>query len=359
MKSKHKNKYKKANIFLSIILGICLIGIVLVIYFLSPVSLKGKEVDFIVKEGESLSQIGQNLKKEGLIKNEKVFLAYVVVKDAKQIYAAKYDLNSNMTLGEIVSKLKKGGVNKDEITLTFKEGQNIRQIAKEIAKNTNNSYEDVINLSNDETYINELIKKYWFITKDIKNKNIYYKLEGYLFPDSYNFNSKNVSTKEIFNEMITHMDKKLSKYQKQIEKSGYTTHQILTMASIVELEVKQDSRKDIAGLFYNRLKAKMNLGSDPTSYYGAKKEMNGELYQSEYDEANPYNTRSTSLAGKLPVGPICNPSLGAIDAAINPSKHEYYYFVTDKNGKVYLTKDYETHNKVILELKNKGLWFEW
>ena len=174
MKSKHKNKYKKANIFLSIILGICLIGIVLVIYFLSPVSLKGKEVDFIVKEGESLSQIGQNLKKEGLIKNEKVFLAYVVVKDAKQIYAAKYDLNSNMTLGEIVSKLKKGGVNKDEITLTFKEGQNIRQIAKEIAKNTNNSYEDVINLSNDETYINELIKKYWFITKDIKNKNIYY-----------------------------------------------------------------------------------------------------------------------------------------------------------------------------------------
>lgn len=357
--TKPKSKYKTANIFLSAILGLCLLGIILIIYFISPVSTKGKDVEFIVSKGDSLKDIAKNLETKGLIKNDKFFLAYVVIKDSKQIYAAKYRLNSSMTLGEIVTHLKKGGVNKDEITITFKEGLNMRQIAKQIAKKTNNSYEDVINLSNDETYINELIKKYWFITKDIKNKNIYYKLEGYLFPDSYNFSSRNVSVREIFNVMIANMDKELTKYKKDIQKSGYSAHQILTMASLVELEVKQDSRKDITGLFYNRLKAKMSLGSDPTSYYGAKKEMTGELYQSEYDAANAYNTRNSSLAGKLPVGPICSPSKGAIEAAIKPSKHDYYYFVTDKNGKVYLTKDYETHNKVILDLKNKGLWFEW
>ena len=354
-----KNKYKKVNGILSAILVICVIFIAIIIYFLSPVSSKSKDIEFIVTSGESLQTIGKNLKKEGLIKSDKVFLAYVVLKNSKDIYAAKYKLNTNMSLSQIVSSLKKGGTNKDEITLTFKEGINMREIAKIISKQTNNSYDDVLKLSNDEKYIDELIKKYWFITKDIKNKNIYYKLEGYLFPDSYNFSSKNVTTKEIFDEMIAHMDKNITKYKKDIQKSGYSVHQILTVASMIELEVKQDSRKDIAGLFYNRLKAKMSLGSDPTSYYGAKKEMTEELYQSEYDAVNPYNTRSSSMAGKLPVGPISSPSLNSIIAAVYPTKHDYYYFVTDKNGKVYLTKDYDTHNKVILDLKNKGLWFEW
>ena len=65
------------------------------------------------------------------------------------------------------------------------------------------------------------------------------------------------------------------------------------------------------------------------------------------------------MAGKLPIGPICNPSIVSIEAALKPTKHDYLYFVADKNGKVYLTKSYETHNKVIADLKNKGLWFEW
>lgn len=357
---KQKHNYNKINIFLSIVLILCIVGLILIIYFLSPVSSKGKEVDFIVSKGDSLSDIGKNLEKEGLIKNDKFFMAYVVLKDSKEIYAAKYKLNSNMTLNEIVTCLKKGGINKDEITITFKEGLNMREIAKVISKNTNNSYEDVIKLSNDENYINELSEKYWFITKDIKNKNIYYKLEGYLFPDSYNFSSKNVEVKEIFNKMIDGMDKNLSKYKKDVEKSKYNAHQILTIASVVELEgLDASSRKDISGVFYNRLNNKMSLGSDVTTYYGAKKSMTSDLTQTELNTPNGYNTRAAGMEGKLPVGPICNSSLESIKAAIKPSSHDYLYFVADKNGKVYLTKDYETHNKVILDLKNKGLWFEW
>ena len=103
----------------------------------------------------------------------------------------------------------------------------------------------------------------------------------------------------------------------------------------------------------------MNLGSDVTSYYGVKKDMTSDITQSELDNVNPYNTRISSMAGKLPVGPICNPSLVSIEAAINPSKHSYLYFVADKNGKIYLTQNYETHNRIIEDLKNKGLWFEW
>ena len=354
------NKRKIINTILLVFTIINVFIIVALLYLLSPSSLKNEEVSFIINEGDSLVEIANNLKQEGLIKNEKFFLGYLTLKDARSLYAAKYHLNKNMSLNKIVKTLKSGGVNPDEITLTFNEGLNMRQIATIIEENTNNSYDDVIKEANNEEYINELIKKYWFITKDIKNKDIYYKLEGYLFPDSYNFNSKDISVKSIFDEMIKNTDKKLEKYKKEIEKSNYSVHEILTMASILELEgLDKLSRKDIAGVFYNRLNSKMALGSDVTSYYGAKKEMTSDITQSELDTVNPYNTRSDSMVGKLPVGPICNPSIESIEAALNPNKHEYYYFVADKNGKIYLTKNYETHNKVIADLKNKGLWFEW
>lgn len=350
----------KLNVFLGIVLLGAFLCLVLILYLLGPVSSEGKEVTFIVTEGESLNEIANNLKEEGLIKSRKFFLGYVVIKNAKQIYAAKYELNSNMRLSEIVYTLKHKGKNADEITLTFKEGLNMRGIAKVIADNTDNKYEDVLAFANNDQYLAEVMKKYPFITNEVKNPYVYYPLEGYLFPDTYNFYSKTVSIKEIFNEMIDTFAKNIKKYDASIKKSGYTTHQILTMASIVELEgIDKNSRKDIAGVFYNRLKKGMNLGSDVTSYYGAKKDMTSDITQSELDSVNGYNTRLSTMNGKLPVGPICNSSTVSIEAALNPTKHDYLYFVADKNGKVYLTKTYETHQKVINDLKDKGLWFEW
>ena len=350
----------KLNLFLGITLALFVIVLIIILYLLSPVSNEDKDISFIVTEGESLNEIAHNLKKEGLIKSEKFFLGYLVFKDAKQIYAARYDLNSNMKLSEIVYNLKNGGHNADEIVITFKEGLNMRQVAKLISEETDNSYEDVMSVMYNSAYLDELVKKYSFITKDIKNKNLYYPLEGYLFPDTYNFTSKSVSVKEIFGVMLDNFGKHIKKYEKSIKKSGYSVNQIVTMASIVELEgIDKSSRKDIAGVFYNRIDNKMSLGSDVTSYYGVKKDMTSDITQSELDDNNPYNTRLSSMGGKLPVGPICNPSETSIEAALKPSKHDYLYFVADKNGKVYLTKNYETHNKVIADLKNKGLWFEW
>ena len=189
----------KVNRILLVVLFFFVVILVTLLYLLSPVSSEDKDISFVVTEGESLSEIASNLRKEGLIKSKKFFLGYVVLKNSKQIYAARYDLNTNMKLSEIVSTLKDGGHNADEITITFKEGLNARQVAKLISEETDNNYEDVLNFFSDTTYLDELIKKYSFITKDIKNKNLYYPLEGYLFPDTYNFNSKSVSVKEIFN----------------------------------------------------------------------------------------------------------------------------------------------------------------
>ena len=358
MENKNK-KYKIKNIILAIILGINVVVIAMLLYFLSPVNKNGEDVTFVIEQGTSMMQIADDLKDAGLIKNSLFFYGYSVIKGNSSIYAASYKLNDNMSLNEIINVLLEGGVNSDEITITFEEGLNMREIAKVIEENTNNSYDEVIALSTDKKYVDELIKKYWFITDSVKNKDIYYSIEGYLFPDSYNFSSKDVTVKEIFDEMISNMDENLEKYKSKFEKSDYSVHEIMTVASMVELEVTEDSRKDIAGLFYNRLDDNMSLGSDPTSYYGARKSMNAELSQAEYDDVNAYNTRAIGMEGKLPVGPISNPSINAIEAALNPNSHDYYYFVTDKNGKVYLTKDYETHNKTIKKLQTEGLWLEW
>ncbi len=356
----NEKNYKKTNILLIIVLVCALFLLFLTIYLLTPVNKNGKNIDFIVEDGDSVLKIGKELEKQHIIKSDKFFFLYVFLHGKNNIYSAKYRLNDNMSLKEIVNTLENNGTSKSEITITFKEGLNMKEIAKVIAKQTNNSYEDVLALANDDAYINELINKYWFITKDIKNAEIYYSLEGYLFPDSYNFESKNTSVKTIFETMLNNTDKKLSSYKELFNKTKYTPHQILTLASVVELEAISDaSRKDVAGVFYNRLNKHMTLGSDVTTYYGVGKSMTSDLTEYELSSSNGYNTRAAGMEGKLPVGPICNPSLSAIKAALNPNEHDYYYFVADRNGKVYLTKTYADHEKIIAELKSEGLWLEW
>ena len=130
---------------------------------------------------------------------------------------------------------------------------------------------------------------------------------------------------------------------------------------MVESEgVSLEDRKNIAGVFMNRLNANMSLGSDVTTYYAFKIELGErDLYTKEINSSNPYNTRSAANAGKLPVGPICNPSKDAIVAALEYTPNDYYYFVADKNMKVYFTKTASEHSKIISELKSKSLWYEY
>ena len=313
-----------------------------------------------IEEG-TINDIAKTLKDNNLIKNVSIFKIYIKLTNKSNLKAGTYELSENMGVEKIVKILEKGTkYNPNEISITFKEGINIRKIATLISENTNNSYDDVIKKASDETFINTLINKYWFLTEDIKNKNIYYSLEGYLFPDTYRFNNREVTTEEIFTKMLDEMDKKLSKYKDKINKSDLSIHEIITLASVVELEgAKATDRKGVAGVFYNRLasSAYPTLGSDATTYYASK--IDDWSYSLTYKELNDcknkYNTRCSSNTG-LPMGPICNPGIESIEATINPDKHEYYYFVADCNGKVYLTKNSTEHNNIINKLKKEDNW---
>ena len=156
--------------------------------------------------------------------------------------------------------------------------------------------------------------------------------------------------------MLNEMDSKLSKYKSLLEKN---IHYYMTMASIVELEgTNTENRKMIVGIFENRLNSKMSLGSDVTTYYGLQAVMTKDLDSEQFASVNGYNTRSSTMIGKMPVGPICNSSMSSIEASLYPTDSDYMYFVADKYGKIYYTKTITEHNSKIKEIKDKGDWIE-
>ena len=320
-------------------------------------NLKSVIVDIV--PGQGTEGIAEALKEKNLIKDDLVFKIYCKLNEVNNMQAGTYDLNKNMSVEEIVNKLQAGDVVIKEINVTFPEGKNMRDIAKIISENTNNSYEDVMNVFESKEYAKGLIENYWFLTDEILDDSIYYPLEGYLYPDTYTFESVDVSIDDIIKIMLNQTDKVLSEYQIEINSKGYTVHQFLSLASVVENEgISTEDRKGIARVFLNRIERGMALQSDVTTYYAFKVNMGDrDLTQSELNTANPYNTRGPNMEGKIPVGPISNVSESAIEATLNPSDSDALFFVADKNGKVYFSNTNAEHEQIINELKSQGLWY--
>lgn len=320
---------------------------------------KNNPINVEIEEGMGTSSIANLLEKNNVIKSATAMKIYVKLNNISSLKAGKYEFNNTENLKEIINHIKNGDIADNSVKITFIEGKNMRWIAKTISEKTENTEDDVFNLLEDEEYIDSLIEKYWFITDEIKDKRIYYPLEGYLLPDTYVFENKEVSVKTIFSIILNFTEKYLNDYKEEVENSSLTVHQVLTMASMAELEGKSlEDREEIIGVFYNRIRQGMSLGSDVTTYYAFKVDMGErELTAKELNTENPYNTRGPGMAGMIPVGPICNPSKTAIEATLKYKETDALYFVADKNGKVYFTKTNSEHNKKIQELKSKGLWF--
>lgn len=324
---------------------------------MAKVSNNSETREIIIKEG-SIDSIARTLKENNLIKNITIFKVYTRFTNKINLKAGTYNLSEDMGVKKIVEVLEEGKTSEDNIT--FKEGINVRMMATLIAEKTDNDYDTIMNIMTDSDYVDSLISKYWFLTKDIKNENIYYPLEGYLFPDTYRF-TKGADIKDIISKMLDETDKKLSKYKEKIESSSFSVHEIITLASVVELEVaNKDDRKAVAEVFINRLNSRYfpTLGSDATSYYGAKIDdwSSHRLTSKELNDCNnKYNTRCAYNKG-LPVGPIGNPSLESIEAILNPEEHSNYYFVNDCNGKLYMSKNETEHSNIINKLKKEGNW---
>lgn len=351
-----KKKVKPlAFVLLFLLLGL-LICIFSYSYFMSPVDSKNTEdVEVIVTNGMMSREIGKVLKEKNLIHSEFFFKVYLKLTHSDSLKASTYLFQKSMGLKEIVNDLKAGSTyNPNQIRITFKEGLRFTDYAEEIAKETNHTYDEVLEVMKDSSFLQEMISKYWFLTHDIFNSQIYYALEGYLAPETYFFDDKDVEISDIIETMLKQTEKNIEAYRDKIKENP---HYYFTMASIVELEgTNSENREMIAGIFENRLSSGMNMGSDVTTYYALQLPMTSDLTAEQFRTLNPYNTRSDAMIGKMPVGPICNPGKSSIASSVNPTKSDYYYFVADKNGKIYYTKTMADHNKKIAEIKANGDW---
>ena len=358
-------KNKVALIIIGIIALMLLVAIGCVVWYftsISPLSKNEDEVEVVIPLGSGTSRIADILKENNIIKNKTAFKLYVKLNKVSDFQAGTYYLKQSMNLKEITEMLKTGIMHDpNQLSLTYLEGKNFRWLAKKIAENTNNTEEDVMAIVEDKEYIDTLIDKYWFLTDDIKDENIYYSLEGYLFPDSYMIENKDSKVEDIFEKMLDRMEDILDEYKDEIENSKYSVHEILTIASIIEMESMNDEgRKDVSSVIYNRLNSGMAIQSDVTTYYAVKVDMGErDLYQKELNTYNPYNTRGPNMEGKLPIGPISSVSKNSIEAALEPSNTDYLFFVADKNGKLYFTKTVSEHNEIVSKLKAEGLWLEY
>lgn len=364
MRKKKRKKIKlnrNGKILVGVIAAIAILLIVCSIFgFMNrPVSHDDKNIPVIIEDGDTYSSLASFLKEQNFIRSTLGYKLYIKLNAPKKsLKAGRHYLRRNMSIKQILNVLQESPASENTVMITFKEGINIRGIANLIEEKTVNRADDFYYKLSDQTYLNELIQRYWFLSDEIKNPNIYYSLEGYLYPNTYEFD-RGASVGDIIEKMLNEMEHQLEPYKNTFTKSKYTIHQILTVASLSELEaVSKEDRERVSRVFYNRLDNKMALGSDVTTYYAAKVDMGDrDLYQSELDDVNSYNTRSSSLAGKLPVGPICSASIDAIATAINPAWHDYLYFVADKNRKVYFTKSSSEHDAIIQKLRAEDLWY--
>lgn len=333
---------------------ILIIGL-LTFYFINlkpTTNLKEKQdIIFTISSGMTTKQIAIALKEKKLIKNANVFLVYT--KFNKIIpKSGPYMISTTEGVKLIAKKINNGETFELEYKLTFIEGKTLKNYAEQMSPKLGLSENDILKELANKNYLNSLIEKYWFITDDILDEKIYFPLEGYLFPDTYIFRS-DATIKTIVGKMLDNTEKKLKPFKSKILNEELNVHDILTMASMVEKEANtENDRLLVAGVFYNRIKKHITLGSDVTTYYAEQIEMGSviDLYQTQYDAVNAYNTRAKTMYG-LPIGPICNPSLSSIEAAINPKDTDYLFFYADTKGRVHFTKTDAEHEAIRRQYK--------
>ena len=274
-----RNNGKKNKIILIVVIAILAVMMITGIIFLniynnalSPVAKKGegKDIKLLVEKGDTVKEIAKLLKEKGAIKDENIFNLYTRISGKSAFKQGRYKFNTENDVKTIVEKLVKGDVNKEEIKLQLLEGKTIKDLAEVVAKVTTNTKEQFLAKMKDKDYIKKLSEKYWFIDYDtVTKEGIYYPLEGYLFPDTYIFDNKEVSIETIIDAMLKQTEKKIAEYKNIQGEKKLTIHEVLTLASIIELEAGTSSTKSeektlsdrevVAKIFINRLNKKMSL----------------------------------------------------------------------------------------------------
>ncbi len=301
---------------------------------------RGKDCVIEIEKGTSVKKIANQLSDCGAVKMPILFRVYSKLKhfEGKYKYGV-YEFNNELGYSGLAEMLTSEGAKADTARVTIPEMANIDDIAKLLD-------EAGVCKKNDFLYEVRNGKFDFDFVKEIPADEVYYRLEGYLFPETYDFysyDSKECAHLAVY-KMLSTLDERIKPFREEIKNSKYSFHELMSMASLVELEAggSPSEMPNVASVFFNRLKSKdfATLGSSPTRKYP----YGGDRY-------------NTYVCKGLPVGPLCSPSINSIKATLYPTKDfDYYYFVTDAKMNFYYNKTLKEHNAIIAKLKAEKNW---
>ncbi|MBW6484525.1 MAG: endolytic transglycosylase MltG [Syntrophobacterales bacterium] len=311
------------------------LGIAFFRYAVQSVSDNDTATTVDIPSGTGFFKITAILSDAKLVHNRPFFWALAIGKGAaRRIKAGEYEFSGRLSPSEIIDKLIRG--EKKYYDVFLPEDLNARELAQRLLS---------FRLINEEEFMNLLSDRKFITSLGIKAEG----LEGYLYPDTYRLD-RSMTTREITRILVNNFWKKITpEIRKRTEEMGMTIHQLLTLASIIGKESGVSSEKPlISAVFHNRMKLGMKLQSDPTAIYGLPEDVKVVLSK-HLKLDNPYNTYR--IKG-LPPGPIANPDIDSIRAALYPAKVNYLYFVAKNDGTHQFSTDLASHNRAILIYRN-------
>lgn len=288
----------------------------------------GPAVTFTVEKGMGSSEIADLLEKNGIIRSAFLFKGYLRwTNEGSQFKAGTYSAAPGASYDTLIDRLNAGDVVKKEtVVFTIPEGYTAKQIADRLAEAWGTEASAFLSLMDSGAGLSETD-----VLGVPQEEKLRHRLEGYMFPETYEM-GKESTPQQVIEKMMEELKIKLDSipdWQTKLDASGLSLHQLLTVASLVEREVVADSERPlVAGVIYNRLKSDQKLEIDATVQYLLDKPKERLLYK-DLEVDSPYNTYRN--AG-LPPGPICNPGLASIRAALEPKASDYYFYVTKKDG---------------------------
>ena len=308
---------------------------------------KEAPVNVTIPEGAELSDVAKIYKEAGLIKFPVIYELYAKLRgDDGKYLCGEFSLSPSLCYDELRGAIKNKSGTRAQIKLTFPEGSTVENIIDIFTSAGIGTREKFISV------INEFDFGFDFL-RNIKTEGRIYRLEGYLFPDTYYFYSDSTETEAIY-KMLENFDRRFtSDMRKRAEENGFSVDEVLTLASIIEKEAYYKADMPyISSVFRNRLSSRSmpRLESDATVVYAVGGGKNtGSPIKEELGTDSPYNTYKVK---GLPPGAICSPGLDAIEAAISPAQTDYYYFICTKKKTAVFSKTYAQHMKAIAADKN-------
>ncbi len=310
------------------------------------------EQTFVIQKGEGTKEISYSLEKKGLIKSGPLFRLYTIYNESSgKLQAGEYLLSSSMTVPEITEKFIKGKIIEEKITII--EGWNLRDIGWYFENKGMFQAEELFELIGFPLAESPGSKDFSTEFDFLKDKPESLGLEGYLFPDTYKIR-KGEDLEDIIKKMLINFDKKLSPHQNEVSDAGLTQDlrveifqqeksifKVIIMASLIEKEVRTfEDKRLVSGILWKRLKNGMPLQVDASIVYIIGKKTT-DISKEETQIDSPYNTYKYQ---GLPLGPISNPGIESIKAAIYPEESAFWYYLSTPEGETIFSRTLEEHN---------------